>query len=123
MQYHNIPISAFPDIGAIYTISGPIYYLPPPPAALRLATVQALQLMRHCNDSGRIYMIYMKCKTLALSLLGLIHGIVWKSAASHPGPSESAGLSGPLTWIHLTSSMNDCWKGAEDISCSRAREP
>ena len=57
MQYHNIPISAFHDIGAIYTISGPIYYLPPPPAALRLATVQALQLMRHCNDSGRIYKV------------------------------------------------------------------
>ena len=57
-------------------------------------------------------MIYMKCKTLALSLVGLIHGIVWKSAASHPGPSESAGLSGPLTLIHLTSSKNNCWKGA-----------
>jgi hypothetical protein len=51
-QYHNIPISAFYDIGANYTISGPPAPMPrrhwqPPPAGRRAgrrrATAQALQ--------------------------------------------------------------------------------
>ncbi len=51
-QYHNIPISAFHDIGANYTISGPPapmshrHWQPPPAggrAGRRRATAQALQ--------------------------------------------------------------------------------
>ena len=105
-------MSCFPNIGTFPDIWDDISPAAPPPPAGRTGHFRRLRkLMSHCHDSGRIYM---KCKTLALSLVGLIHGIVWKSAASHPGPSESAGLSGPLTWIHLTSSKpeNNCWKGA-----------
>jgi hypothetical protein len=159
-QYRNIPTSAFYDIEANYTISGPpapmlVQRRQPPPAGSAgrcRGTAQALQqvqhldhrnsrtfcrvrgylvftwplqlrllqktqrnlknwkhlitLMCHCHDSGSMYM---RCKTLATSLVGLIHGIACKAAASHPGPSESASGPGPPLTL---ASMNGCRKGA-----------